>query len=46
MHLERKPLAKKAAYNLDFFKQYQHLSKHEEYHAFLESGRGGRYSIE
>lgn len=45
MHLERKPLAKKAAYNLDFFKQYQHLSKHEEYHAFLESGRGGRYSI-
>lgn len=45
MHLERKPLAKKTAYNLDFFKQYQHLSKHEEYHAFLESGRGGRYSI-
>ncbi|MFY0761103.1 anthranilate synthase component I [Metabacillus dongyingensis] len=45
MHLERKPLAKKAEYNLDFFKQYQHLSKHEEYHAFLESGRGGRYSI-
>jgi para-aminobenzoate synthetase component 1 len=45
MHLERKPIAKKAEYNLDFFKQYQHLSKHEEYHAFLESGRGGRYSI-
>ncbi|WP_191559227.1 anthranilate synthase component I [Metabacillus idriensis] len=45
MHLERKPLAKKAEYSLDFFKQYQHLSKQEEYHAFLESGRGGRYSI-
>lgn len=45
MHLERKPRAKKAEYSLDFFKQYQHLSKQEEYHAFLESGRGGRYSI-
>ncbi|WP_282035226.1 anthranilate synthase component I [Metabacillus indicus] len=45
MHLERKPLAKKAAYNLDFFRQYQHLSRNEERHAILESGRGGRYSI-
>lgn len=32
-------------YHGDFFEQYKFLSKDENQHAFLESGRGGRYSI-
>ncbi|PAD66704.1 aminodeoxychorismate synthase component I [Bacillus sp. 7586-K] len=32
-------------FNGDFFKQYKYLSGNEEHHAFLESGRGGKYSI-
>ena len=32
-------------YQGDFFEQYKFLVKDENQHAFLESGRGGRYSI-
>ena len=32
-------------YHGDFFEQYKFLSRDENEHAFLESGRGGRYSI-
>lgn len=32
-------------YKGDFFEQYKFLIKDENQHAFLESGRGGRYSI-
>src|SRR5690242_3935210 len=32
-------------YHGDFFEQYKLLTKDEHQHAFLESGRGGRYSI-
>lgn len=32
-------------YKGDFFEQYKYLTKDEDLHAFLESGRGGRYSI-
>lgn len=32
-------------YHGDFFEQYKFLAKDEHQHAFLESGRGGRYSI-
>lgn len=45
MQQRRTPLSVHFDYTLDFFSQYQYLSKDEEQHAFLESGRGGRYSI-
>lgn len=32
-------------YQGDFFEQYKYLTKNEDQHVFLESGRGGRYSI-
>ena len=45
MQQRRTSLSVHFDYTLDFFSQYQFLSKDEEKHAFLESGRGGRYSI-
>ncbi|MBD8070994.1 anthranilate synthase component I [Bacillus sp. PS06] len=46
MQQRRTPLAKKINYqNRSWFKQYKQLSKNEEYHVLLESGRGGKYSI-
>ncbi|HZH58544.1 MAG TPA: anthranilate synthase component I family protein [Metabacillus sp.] len=45
MQQRRTPISVHLDYTLDFFSQYQYLSKDEEQHAFLESGRGGRYSI-
>ncbi|MEC2076617.1 aminodeoxychorismate synthase, component I [Metabacillus fastidiosus] len=45
MNFTRSLLSTKFDYNKDFFKQFQYLSKNETHHAFLESGRGGRYSI-
>lgn len=38
--------ANKIPYNYSrFFKQYRQISLEKEHHIFLESGRGGRYSI-
>lgn len=45
MQQRRTSLSVHFDYTLDFFSQYQYLSKDEDKHAFLESGRGGRYSI-
>ncbi|PMC34101.1 aminodeoxychorismate synthase component I [Bacillus sp. UMB0899] len=45
MQQRRTTLSVQFDYTHDFFSQYQYLSKDEEKHAFLESGRGGRYSI-
>ncbi|MFC0274288.1 aminodeoxychorismate synthase, component I [Metabacillus herbersteinensis] len=45
MQQRRTPFSLKVNYEIDFFKQYQYLAQNETYHAFLESGRGGRYSI-
>lgn len=45
MQFTRSVLSTQLEYNKDFFKQFQYLSKDEPYHVFLESGRGGRYSI-
>ena len=45
MQQRRTSLSVHFDYRLDFFSQYQYLSKDEDKHAFLESGRGGRYSI-
>ncbi|MBE4906688.1 anthranilate synthase component I family protein [Bacillus luteolus] len=46
MKLARAPLARKIQLNnINWFKQYKAISKHESHHVLLESGRGGRYSI-
>jgi para-aminobenzoate synthetase component I len=45
MQLGRTSLSRNFDYHGDFFDQYKFLTKDEDQHAFLESGRGGRYSI-
>jgi para-aminobenzoate synthetase component I len=45
MQQRRTSLSIHFKYNGDFFNQYKYLTKDEVQHAFLESGRGGRYSI-
>lgn len=45
MHQRRTSLSIQFDYEGDFFDQYKYLTKNEKRHAFLESGRGGRYSI-
>ncbi|MFX3624184.1 MAG: aminodeoxychorismate synthase component I [Ectobacillus sp.] len=42
---QRKALALSFPYEKNFFVQYKFLSQNKPYHAILESGRGGRYSI-
>ncbi|AZB41211.1 anthranilate synthase component I family protein [Bacillus sp. FJAT-42376] len=39
------PFYKKMKWTADFFQTYKILSEGEPYHALLESGRGGRYTI-
>ncbi|TXC85029.1 anthranilate synthase component I family protein [Metabacillus litoralis] len=45
MHQRRTSLSIQFDYEGNFFDQYKYLSKNEKEHAFLESARGGRYSI-
>jgi para-aminobenzoate synthetase component 1 len=45
MQQRRTSLSINIDYHGDFFDQYKFLTKDEDQHAFLESGRGGRYSI-
>ncbi|WP_299093023.1 aminodeoxychorismate synthase, component I [uncultured Metabacillus sp.] len=45
MQQRRTSLSINIDYNCDFFKQYKYLVQEEKQHVFLESGRGGRYSI-
>ncbi|MBM7606538.1 para-aminobenzoate synthetase component 1 [Metabacillus crassostreae] len=45
MHQRRTSLSIQFDYEGNFFDQYKYLSKNENEHAFLESARGGRYSI-
>ncbi|MFD3448329.1 aminodeoxychorismate synthase, component I [Microbacteriaceae bacterium 4G12] len=42
---QRKMKAISIPYENEFFVQYKFLSQNKPYHALLESGRGGRYSI-
>lgn len=42
---QRKMKAVSIPYENEFFVQYKFLSQEKPYHALLESGRGGRYSI-
>ncbi|MDQ0233303.1 anthranilate synthase component I family protein [Metabacillus malikii] len=42
---QRSSIGMSFEYKGDFFEQYKFLCKDEELHAFLESGRGGKYSI-
>jgi para-aminobenzoate synthetase component 1 len=45
MQQRRASLSINFDYTGDFFDQYKYLTRDEDQHAFLESGRGGRYSI-
>jgi para-aminobenzoate synthetase component I len=45
MQQRRASLSISFDYKGNFFDQYKYLTRDEDQHAFLESGRGGRYSI-
>lgn len=45
MTIKAEPVYIKIPYNENFFHTYKMIAKNEKHHVFLESGKGGRYSI-